>query len=129
MDITIKSIEDAAMVAPTNKGALEKTRIEVSSEMDSGNTGQAQTNRFLGSLIFGIILVTAICLVASGAFIQESKSLVLVGISLIIADAVALILWRIQVPAFDWARPRLYLFGVGISTMVIYGLLRILLGP
>lgn len=106
---------------------MEEPPILVSRENDR-DSGEVQADRFLGSLIFGAILVTAICLVASGMYIQGSRSLVFSGISLGVADAAGLLIWRLHAPEFFWFWPRIYFAGIGFTAIFIYGMLSVLFG-
>ncbi len=107
---------------------MEEPPILVSPGEDDRDSGEVQADRFLGSLIFGAVLVTAICLIASGVFIQESRTLVFSGIAIGIADAAGLIIWRIHAPEFFWFWPRIYFGGIGFLAIVIHGLLSVLFG-
>ena len=87
---------------------------------DNRDASEVQADRFLGSLIFGIILITALFLIVSGIFIQKSGVLISAGISVSIADLAALIVWRAHAPAFVSFWPRIYFFVTGISALLIY---------
>lgn len=107
---------------------MEEPPILVSPGEDDRTSGEIQADRFLGSLIFGIVLVTAMCLIVSGIFAQESRTLIFAGISLGIASTAGLIIWRIHVPEYFLFWSGIYGSGVGVAAIIIHALLSVLLG-
>ena len=95
---------------------------------DDRDSGEVQADRFLGSLIFGTVLVTALGLIATGVFAQESKSLAFAGISIAIADTIGLIVWRIHAPPFNHTWTAIYFAGVAFMAFAIHALLSVLFG-